>query len=188
MNEQFTKNLIEAMVHAKGIVNIRNEGEEPFLLKSGRRSRFFIDVKRASLDPGILTCMADAVMGLGLIHPYCDRIASVAVGGIPLATMLSVATGIPQVIVREEKHPTGMQSQVIGDCMGLDVVLVEDVATTGGSIIKAVDAINAAGAGKCQVALVVVDREEGATEACLVEGISLYPLLRKRDFGVLEGS
>lgn len=65
---------------------------------------------------------------------------------------------------------------------------VEDVATTGGSIIKAVDAINAAGAGKCQVALVVVDREEGATEACLVEGISLYPLLRKRDFGVLEGS
>lgn len=63
--------------------------------------------------------------------------------------------------------------------------MIEDVATSGGSIIKAVEAIREAG-GMCNTCIVIVDREEGAIELCKKNNIKLISLLKKSDFGIRE--
>ena len=187
------------MLIKENIVKIKNKDEEPFTLKSGKKSRLFIDIKEASLNPEILDKIVDDI----IIYPHspamfdiCKRekqyrekqnewciIGSVAIGAVPIASVLSVKTGINQVIVRSEKHDRGTQSQVIGNCNGKIVLLIEDVATSGGSIVSAVRAIREVG-GICNDCIVVVDRQEGAERHCLDNGIHLISLLKKSDFGI----
>lgn len=179
---------LKEMLIKEGIVKIKNEGEELFTLKSRKKSRLFIDIKHASLNPIILKRITRNVIDIIVddigIHLYVfDKIASIAIGGIPITTSLSLETGIHQIIVRSEKHDRGIQSQVIGDCKNKQVLLIEDVATTGGSIINAVKAIREAG-GICDTCIVIVDREEGAKELCFTNDIILYSLLKKSDFGI----
>jgi orotate phosphoribosyltransferase len=171
-------------------VQVRSETEEPFELKSGKKSRVFIDIKKATLNPDTLKKLLFYLYDKTVTydegededkHIPFNRIASVAVGGIPIATALSLHTGTPQIIVRSEKHDRGTKSQVIGDCNGMNCVLIEDVATTGGSIVNAVKAIRDAG-GICSVAFVIVDREEGAGQVCRENGVRLFSCLKKRDF------
>lgn len=180
----------------EGIVKIRTKDEKPFILKSGKESRLFIDIKKAALNPDILDKIASEIYYMGMdeiLNLYdFDLIASVAVGGIPIATALSLTTGIPQIIVRSEKHDRGTQTQIIGDdgndnLRGKKCVLIEDVATTGGSIINAVTALDKVGA-ICNNVIVVVDREEGAQELCKKNKLNLYPILKKSDFGIKEES
>ncbi len=168
------------------IIKVKKDNEELFTLKSGKKSRFFIDIKEASLNPAILNKIIEelhqTVIKLDL---QFDIIGSVAIGGIPIASIFSYDTYTPQIIVRSEKHDRGTQTQVIGNCKGKEVILIEDVATTGGSIIKAVHAIWDAG-GFCGKCIVVVDREEGAVKECAKENIELISLLKKSDFGIEE--
>ncbi len=183
--------LIEMLKEA-GIVKIKTPDEEPFTLKSGKKSRLFIDIKEASLDPFILREIIEEVMdkiddlNVKNILEYPDRIASVAVGGIPIASVLSYIFRIPQIIVRSEKHDRGTQTKIIGNCKDKTCILIEDVATSGGSIVSAVKAIREAG-GICNNCIVIVSREEGAEELCKDNDINLYPLLKKSDFGIVEG-
>lgn len=187
--------MLKDLLLKEGIVRIKSSNEEPFVLKSGKKSRLFIDIKEASLNPVILRKIVTEIVSFGrpfntrpsgssAIYNY-DKIASVAVGGIPIATALSLTIGIPQVIVRSEKHDRGMKSQVIGNCQGMSCILIEDVATSGGSLVSAVLVLRAAGA-TCDDCVVIVDREEGAQELCKENNIVLRSLLKKSDFGIAE--
>jgi len=177
---------LKEMLIKEGIVKIKNKDEKPFKLKYGKESRLFIDIKEASLNSEILKEMVRVIdfNWDWYSSVNTDIIGSVAIGGIPIASVLSVKIGIKQIIVRSEKHDNGTQSQIIGNCKDKKVLLIEDVATTGGSIVKAVKAIREVG-GICNDC-VVVDRQEGAERNCLDNGINLYSLLRKSDFGINE--
>ncbi len=190
---------LKDMLIKEGIIKIRNKDEESFVVNElGTKSRLFIDIKEASLNPNILNRITQQIIrviiedtDLALInvnHPELplflfDRIGSVAVGGVPLATALSLETKIPQIIVRSGKHDRGTQSQVIGNCKGKKVILIEDVTVTGNAAIKGVKAIREAG-GICNFCIVVVDRQEEAEKNCLDNGIRLFSLLKKSDFGI----
>lgn len=181
---------LKEMLIKENIVKIKNKDEEPFTLKSGKKSRLFIDIKEASLNPEILDKIKWEFFKIfkftnipeGLFMKY-ERIGSVAVGGIPVATIISYFSKVTQIIVRSEKHDRGTQSQVIGDCKNKRVLLIEDVATSGGSIVSAVKAIRELG-GICNTCIVVVDRQEGAERNCLDNEIDLISLLKKSDFGI----
>lgn len=177
---------LKEMLLKENIVKIKGEYEEPFTLKSGKKSQLFIDIKQASLNPIILKEVIMRVIEVVPVYIYeYDKIASVAVGGIPIATALSLETEIPQIIIRSEKHNTGTKTQIIGECEDQHCILIEDVATTGGSLINAVKAIRAS-KGICQDVIVIVDREEGASELCEQNGVTLYSCLKKSDFGCVE--
>jgi len=181
-------NLKEMLIN-EGIVKIKNKDEEPFTLKSGKKSRLFIDIKEASLNPTILKEIVNSIKNIGLddFNLTYEIIGSVAIGGVPkptfIASVLSFVYNTPQIIVRSEKHDRGTQSQVIGNCNGKNVLLIEDVATSGGSIINVVRAIREVG-GICNDCIVVVDRQEGAKEWCTINDINLISLLKKSDFGI----
>lgn len=177
---------LKDMLIKHNIIKIKKDDEELFILKSGKKSRLFIDIKEASLNPVILREIIPRISGLIIdLDIQFDVVASVAIGGIPIASVFSYVTYTPQIIVRSEKHDRGTQTQVIGNCKDKEILLIEDVATTGESIIKAVKAIRNA-EGMCDKCIVVVDREEGAVENCAKENIELIFLLKKSDFGIEE--
>ena len=190
MTEKLVKMLKDA-----GIVKIKEENEEPYILASGKKSRLFIDIKGASLDQFILREISVNLNDLieELLDDnefHFDIVGSVAVGGIPVASVYEYTSRTPQIIVRSEKHETGMKSKVVGDdgkgnLKGKRILLIEDVATTGGSIIKAVKAIRETGA-ICTDCIVIVDRNEGARRLCKENCIDLHSILKKSDFGISE--
>ena len=192
---------LKDMLIEEGIVKIKGKDEQLFTLKSGKKSRLFIDIKEASLNPRILKKITQNVVevitedipGMSMTsanfsdeHLFLfDKIGSVAIGGIPIATTLSIETNIRQIIVRSEKHESGTETKVIGNCKKQKVLLIEDVSTTGNSIVNAVISIREAG-GICNNCIVIINRQEGADELCKKNSINLYSLLKKSDFGIKE--
>lgn len=170
----------------EGIIKIKTKDELPYILKSGIESRLFIDIKQASLNPIILRKIIAYLDKLISESDFdYDLIGSVAIGAVPITSVFSYINGTSQIIVRSEKHDRGTQSQVIGDCKSKRVLLIEDVATSGGSIVSAVKAIRDVG-GICDECIVIVDRQEGAQLNCSNNEITLYSLLQKEDFGIKE--
>ncbi len=170
----------------EGIVKIRGKDEEPFIINErGVISRVFFDIKEASLNPIILSEISYQTRFLSIDFSSYDKIGSIAVGGIPISTAISLVFLIPQVIIRSTEHNRGTKSSIIGDCTSKKILFIEDVSVTGASIVKGVNAIRAAG-GICNGCIVVVDRQEGAEQNCLENGINLYSLLKKSDFGISD--
>jgi len=148
-----------------------------FILASGRRSDYFVNIKRASTDPEVLRAMAEAVAP----HVRSERIAGMALGAVPLVVAVALATGRPYVIVRKEPKDHGTQELIEGEVQpGERYVIVEDVATTGGSVLKVAQALRAKGA-IVERAIAIVDRAEGAAEALKEAGIELTGLFRPSD-------
>lgn len=146
-----------------------------FILTSGKKSNFYVDIKRASTNPKILgeiaRCMAKYLKEE-------KKIAGMELGAVPLAVALSLEADLPYLIIRkgERKHGTG--KLVEGDLKKEDkIILVEDVTTTGSSLLRAAEILREEG-GKVERALVVVDREEGAYELLKENGLELVPLVK----------
>ncbi|MFQ5815211.1 MAG: orotate phosphoribosyltransferase [Candidatus Hydrothermarchaeaceae archaeon] len=151
-----------------------------FTLSSGRKSSYYVDIKKAYTDPDILREIALGMANL-ISDEKPDGIAGMAVGGIPIATALSLETGIPFLVVRKELKGHGTYSRIEGEITpGSKVVVVEDVVTTGGSALSAVEVIRESN-GICDTVLVVVDREEGAKENLLKNGVELRPLVSAKE-------
>lgn len=149
-----------------------------FTLTSGAKSRYYVDVKAASAQPAVLRAVAREMAALATRTGPYDAVAGMELGAVPLATAVSLETGLPLLIIRkgERTHGTGKRIEG-GDPKGLRVFVVEDVTTSGGSTVQAVQVLRAAGA-KVGHACVVVDRESGGTEALRKESVTLHPLVR----------
>ena len=152
-----------------------------FTLASGRKSNYYVDIKKATSDPGILKLIACRIVdtinkqGLGV-----EAVGGLAVGGIPLATAVSMESGLPLVIIRKSSKEYGTKDRFIGDVPGRDLLMVEDVTTTGNSIIEAIQALKKVGAAVDTV-ITVVDRDEGASGGLDAIGVRLIPLVEAID-------
>ena len=145
-----------------------------FRLTSGRRSKFYVNLKLAATRPQILKRIASEMAQL--LPDKVEVIAGMELGAVPLAVALSLKTGLPYVMIRKSERVHGTGSRIEGELLG-NVIVVEDVATSGGSLVDAVEVIRRAG-GTVERAIVVVDREEGADEALRAVDIELLPLVR----------
>lgn len=175
----------------KDIIRRRSFREKgAFKLASGRMSTVYFNLKPTMLDPEgarlIGAALAERAAALG-----GEMVGGLEMGAVPLvsaAAAMSAVAGRPvgAVFVRKAAKEHGTQSLIEGlaegeTLSGRRVVVVEDVTTTGGSSLKAVNALRAAGANVEHV-VTVVDREEGATEAFSAADLSLHALFRKSEF------
>lgn len=159
------------------------------VLASGRESDFFIDCKQTILTAEghalVGELMFDALAGL----PACGAVAGVELGGCPLASAVSLVSfvrgrPVDAFYVRKEVKDHGSRRLVEGDrslVPGMPVVILEDVITTGGSTLKAVEKLRGAGASVVGV-VALVDRLEGGAEAIRAAGIPLVCICSRTDF------
>jgi len=144
-----------------------------FELSHGGTSDYYVDKYVFETDPECL----DAIAGAFATRVDDETLAGVALGAVPLVAVTSVAAGLPSVIVRKEQKSYGTGNRIEGTVRdGQEVVVLEDIATTGTSALDAVRALRAAGAVVNRV-LVVVDREEGAREQLADHGVELESLV-----------
>ena len=153
-----------------------------FTLASGAKSDYYIDIKKASTNPEVLylisQLMAEKVQMSGKKY---ERIAGVVLGSVPLAAALSLATGIPYVMVRKEKKDHGTSKLIEGDMKEGDrVLVVEDVITSAGSSAAAIATLRDAGAS-VEDLISVIDREAGGEEALKSIGVTLSSLVKASD-------
>lgn len=156
-----------------------------FTLASGAKSKYYIDIKKASTDPRVLKLIAQEMAAkLKSMDLKIDRIAGIVLGSVPLATALALETGIPYVMVRKEKKDHGTGKLIEGVLNSGDKVLVvEDVITSAGSSIKGIETLRAEGA-VIENVFSVIDREAGGPEALAEIGVKLTPLVKASE--VLE--
>jgi orotate phosphoribosyltransferase len=154
-----------------------------FLLRSGARSSYYIDKYLFTTQPDLLRRLC--VELASRLPEGVQRLAGPVLGAVPLVTALSLETRLPMLIVRVEKPKEyGTAKQIEGTLMaGERVVLVEDVVTTAGAALAAVDVLRAAGA-EVLGALVVVDREQGGAEAFAAAGVPYQALFTKSSLGL----
>ena len=145
-----------------------------FKLTSGKESDYYVDIKQVSTAPDVLKHIAK------LIAPYTegyDCLAAMELGAVPIEVAVSLASDKPYVIIRKEGRGHGTLKKVEGPSVDKKKVLViEDVTTTGGTIVTTAKALRGNGA-EVREAIVVVDREEGAAKKLKEEGIKLIPLV-----------
>jgi orotate phosphoribosyltransferase len=153
--------------------------EGRFTLRSGKTSSFYIDKYLFETQPEIL-----AELGRRLAAhrtPRTTLIAGAELGGVALAAAASLACGLPFVIMRNAKKDYGTGRLHEGRlCPGDVVLLVEDIATTGGQVLEAARAIGQAGAVVEKI-VAVVDRGQGAAENLRAAGLEFAALLDGRD-------
>ncbi len=152
-----------------------------FTLSSGKKSDYYVDMKKAITMPEILDSVAHLITQK-IENGNIDKIAGPALGAVPIATATSLISKKPMLMIRKEKKAYGTSKQIEGELVENDnVVIVEDVTTTGGSLLKAINVIKDNG-GNITEAFVIVDREEGARESFEKENIKFTPLLTITEF------
>jgi len=153
-----------------------------FTLRSGRTSHYYLDKYLFSTQPDILESLGKLFaerLGDGV-----NKLAGAELGGIPLVTVASLASGLPCVFIRNQKKDYGTAKQLEGNLgEGDQVALLEDVCTTGGQSLEAAKVIEAQGA-KISKIIGTIDREEGARENIEDAGYTFEALFTKTDLGV----
>jgi orotate phosphoribosyltransferase len=152
--------------------------EGDFVLRSGRRSSYYLDKYRFSTRPDLLGALGSAIGdAVRRYEPDAVRIAAPELGAVPLAAAASLESGLPFVIVRNAAKGYGTANRIEGVFEpGELVCLVEDVVTAGGAALEAVEALREAGLVVSTV-VCVVDREEGGADALARSAVRLRPLM-----------
>lgn len=179
----------DARVRAFNIIKERSYAEGDFVLASGKKSRFYLDMKRTMLDPEGASLVAELILDhLKNLDGGVDMVGGLAMGAIPLVSSVMTLSftepkKLPGFVVRKEPkdHGTKRLIETAEDLSGKNVVILDDVTTTGESAMFAVDAARNAGANVVLV-LAVVDREEGAREFYEKKGIPFRSLFRLQEF------
>ncbi|ADD08979.1 orotate phosphoribosyltransferase [Candidatus Aciduliprofundum boonei] len=148
-----------------------------FTLASGKKSKYYVDIKKASTKYEILELMgnmlAEKVKG--------DMLAGVELGAVPLVAITAIKAKRDYLIIRKEKKGYGTSKLIEGDYKeGQEVDIIEDVVTTGGSVLRAIKILRSAGLTVNRV-ICVVDREEGGKENLEKEGVELISLIKARE-------
>ena len=151
--------------------------EGDFVLRSGKRSSWYLDKYRFETDPGLLRALGERLADLVREHePEAVRLAAPALGAVALAVSASMASGLPFIIVRGEAKEYATARRIEGPFESGELVcLLEDVVTTGGALAEAVSALRSEGI-VVRNAVCVVDREEGGSDALARLGVRLRAL------------
>lgn len=144
-----------------------------FTLASGKTSDYYVDLRVAITKPDFLKKVAQAMSQ----HTCdCQKIAGIELSAVPIAAALSLETGMPYLMVRKERKEHGAAKLIEGELAAGDKVLfVEDTVTTAGSLVKAINAVRKAG-GEVNLAIAIVDRQEGAKDNLDKIGVKLISL------------
>ncbi len=149
-----------------------------FTLASGAKSSYYVDIKRASTDPKVLKLIGE---GFAKHVGAAQRIAGMELGAVPLAAAAALASGVPYLMVRKKAKDHGTASRIEGPFQpGDEVVVVEDVTTSGGSSLEAVKVLREAGLKVTRV-VTVVDRQQGAATAFADVGVAFESLVTARE-------
>jgi orotate phosphoribosyltransferase len=153
--------------------------EGDFVLRSGRRSSYYLDKYRFETQPDLLRALGTAIGACVKEHePAAELLAGPELGAVALAAAVSLDTGLPFLIVRKKAKAYGTANRLEGAYeQGKSVCLVEDVVTSGGAACEAVVALREAGL-VCRTAVCVVDREEGGADALARHAVRLRSLFR----------
>jgi orotate phosphoribosyltransferase len=156
--------------------------EGDFVLRSGRRSSYYLDKYRFETVPDLLGPLGERLAAaVREFEPGTVRLAAPAVGAVALAAAASLASGLPFLIVRETAKEYGTGNRLEGAYEpGELVCLIEDVVTSGGALAEAVAAVRETGL-EVRNAVCVVDREEGGVDALARIGVRLRALYRAGD-------
>ena len=152
--------------------------EGDFVLRSGRRSSFYLDKYRFETQPDLLREIGELLAArIAEVEPSAVRIAGPELGAVALAASASMASGKPFLIVRSAAKDYGTSNRLEGIFEeGERVVVVEDIVTSGGAALDAVRSLRQAGL-ICETVVCVVDRGEGGAEAMTDAGVHLERLL-----------
>ncbi len=156
--------------------------EGDFTLRSGKKSNYYLDKYRFETQPAVLKGLAD--MFAEYVGEATTLIAGAELGGVALAAATSLASGKPFVIVRNQKKDYGTSNKfewILKE--GDRVLIVEDIATTGGQVLEAARALNESGATVERI-VAVIDRLEGARENIESAGFTFDALFTKTDLGI----
>jgi orotate phosphoribosyltransferase len=153
--------------------------EGDFLLRSGRRSKYYLDKYRFETRPDLLGPIGEAIAAVvSRVAPAATRLAGPELGAVALAAAASLSGGLPFLIVRGAAKAYGTGNRLEGVFeRGEQVCLVEDVVTSGGAAIEAVEALREAGL-EVRNAVCVIDREEGGVDGLARAGVRLEALFR----------
>ncbi|MCE5303155.1 MAG: orotate phosphoribosyltransferase [Planctomycetaceae bacterium] len=160
-----------------------------FTLASGKQATYYLDGKQVTLDPTGARLVAEGFLDLLAEGPRPDAVGGMSIGADPITAAvitMSAVRGEPLLgfLVRKESKGHGTNQFLEGPVRpGQTAVIVEDVVTTGGSSLKAIERVEAFGM-KVLGVLAIIDRMEGGAAAFASRGYSLCSLLTIRDFGI----
>ena len=145
-----------------------------FTLRSGGTSETYFDKYQFESDPNLLKAIA--IEMANMVPKETDVLAGLEMGGIPVVTVMSQITGLPTAFLRKEPKAYGTCKYAEGaDLKNKNVVLVEDVVTSGGAILDAVRALRRDGINPL-LALCVIDRQSGGRDSLKTFGVQLRSL------------
>ena len=154
-----------------------------FTLRSGRRSSVYLDKYRFETDPALLAPIGERLAAeVRAVAP--DRLGAPELGAVPLAAAASLASGVPFVIVRSsaKQYATGGRLEGLF-AEGEKILMIEDVVTSGGALLSAVEALRSHGI-VVEQAVCVLDRDEGGREALAEAGVRLRSLFTRSELGM----
>jgi orotate phosphoribosyltransferase len=150
-----------------------------FVLRSGVSSSVYFDKFQFEADPSLLRAIAEQLAPM--LAADTEVLAGLELGGIPVVTVLSQVTGLPAAFLRKAAKTYGTGKYAEGPPLaGRNVVLVEDVVSSGGAIIDALSMLHADGI-RPGTALCVIDRESGGAETLRAAGVELRALFKMRE-------
>lgn len=175
MNENKMKDLV-GWLYRLGCIRF---GE--FTMKSGQKSPIYVDLRRLISNPDVLDdvaiTMIELMMGKDIRF---ERIAGIPLGGLPIATVISLRIKVPMIYPRSEVKDHGTRQQIEGNYnSGENVLLIDDLITQGNSKIEAIEILEAAGL-KVSDVLVLVDREQGGAADLASRGYKLHSVTTLR--------
>ncbi len=157
-----------------------------FTLRSGQTATEYFDKYRFEADPALLADIAEALVPL--IPEGTEVLAGLELGGVPIATALSLRTGIPAAFVRKEAKTYGTAQLAEGaPIAGRRVTVIEDVITTGGQVVISTNDLRALGA-HIEHVVCVIDRSPDAGSALRAERLTMVSLVTRADLDAAEAA
>tara|TARA_B100000686_G_scaffold347819_1_gene437381 strand:+ start:414 stop:962 length:549 start_codon:yes stop_codon:yes gene_type:complete len=162
-------------------------GDGKFKLASGKSSAFYFDMKPTIFDPEGASLAADLILNI-IADEEIDCVGGMAVGAIPLVSALVQASfktirPIPGFLVRKEIKERGTRKKIEGNIVrNGKTLIVEDVTTTGGSAMQAIEAARLEANARISIVITLVDRLQGAKEFFAQQNIKLISLYDRNEF------